>query len=61
MISWAPGSLEGRGERQTNYIYLWKDLDNLLHFLLKVCFQNPVSFINHEALPSHAGIQSKKI
>lgn len=52
---------EKKEKRETNYRYLREDLYNLLHFLLKVCFQYSVSFIDHEALPNNEEIQSKRI
>jgi len=58
----------GGREREINHmarvLYLWKYVNNLLHLLLKVCFQYPVGFVNHEALANHAkssGLRIRRI
>jgi len=46
---------KGKEKGGQHYGYLWEELDNLLQFILKVCFQYPVGFIDNEALPKNSG------
>jgi hypothetical protein len=50
------GEEEEEIEKHYIYRYLWEDLENLPQFILKICFQYPVSFINNEALPKNSGM-----